>query len=110
MEVFRHIDTVGHEQVIDVPKITSHDIILQRAVLPVPQMVEQLSDVPVPSPRDCVREVVLARWRDTAGREWWQCVGPQGSYWFLVGTWLTQSTPPGGLTATPGRYINTRQG
>ena len=53
VELFRHIDTVVPKQVIDVPKIISHDIILQRAVLSVPQMVEQLSDVPVPSPRDC---------------------------------------------------------
>ena len=76
VEVFSHIDTVVPEQVIDVPKITSHDIILQSAVLPVPQMVEQRSDVPVPSPRDCVitatlTEVVLARRLDTAGRQWW---------------------------------------
>ena len=47
VEVFRHIDTVVPEQVIDVPKITSHDITTQRAALPVPQMVEQLSDVPL---------------------------------------------------------------
>ena len=30
------------------PKITSHDVILQRVVLRVPQMAEQLVDVPVP--------------------------------------------------------------
>ena len=111
VEVFRHIDTVVPEQVIDVPKISSHDTILQRAVLLVPQMVEQLSDVPVPSPRDCVitatlTEVVLARRWDTAGRHWWLGAGAQGSYWWR----FTQSTSPVELTASPGRYINTGQG
>ena len=37
------------EQVIDMPKITSTDVIPQRAVLRVPQMSEQLADEPVPS-------------------------------------------------------------
>ena len=36
------------EQVIVVPKITLHDVIPQRTVLPVPQMAEQLVE-PVPS-------------------------------------------------------------
>ena len=66
VEVFRHIDTVVPKQVIDVPKITSHDIILQRAVLPVPQMVEQLLNVPVLPPRDCV---ITATLTDGTGKE-----------------------------------------
>ena len=37
------------EQVIDVPRTTSTDVIPQRAVLRVPQMAEQLVDEPVPS-------------------------------------------------------------
>ena len=49
VKVFRLIDTVVPEQVIDVPKITSQDVIPQRAVLRVPQLVEQLVDEPVPS-------------------------------------------------------------
>ena len=49
VEVFRLIDTVVPQQVIDVPKITLHDVIPQRAVLLVPQMAEQLVDEPVPS-------------------------------------------------------------
>ena len=34
---------------IEAPKITLHDAIPQRAVLPVPQMAEQLVDEPVPN-------------------------------------------------------------
>ena len=47
-EVLKIVDNHVPEQVIDVPKITSHDVILQRVVLRVPQMAEQLVDVPVP--------------------------------------------------------------
>ena len=49
VEVLWPCDTVVPEQVIDVPKITSTDVIPQRAVLHVPQMAEQLVDEPVPS-------------------------------------------------------------
>ena len=49
VEVLRPLDTVVLEQVIEAPKITLHDAIPQRAVLPVPQMAEQLVDEPVPS-------------------------------------------------------------
>ena len=44
VEVLKLIDTVVPEQVIDVPKITSQDVISQGAVLRVPQMAEQLVD------------------------------------------------------------------
>ena len=49
VEVLRPYDTMVPEQVIDVPKITSTDVIPQRTVLRVPQMAEQLVDEPVPS-------------------------------------------------------------
>ena len=49
VEVLRLVDTVVTEQVIDVPKITSQDVIPQRAVLRVPRMAEQLVDEPMPS-------------------------------------------------------------
>ena len=49
VEVLRPLDTVFPEQVIDVPKITSQDVIPQRAVLRVPQMAEQLVTEPTPS-------------------------------------------------------------
>ena len=46
VEVLRLLDTVVPEQVIEVPKITLHDVIPQRAV---PQMAEQSVDEPLPS-------------------------------------------------------------
>ena len=49
VEVLRPLDTVVPELVIEAPKITLHDAIPQRAVLPVPQMAEQLVDEPLPS-------------------------------------------------------------
>ena len=49
VEVLRPCDTMVPEQVIEAPKITLHDVIPQRAVLPVPQMAEQVVDEPVPS-------------------------------------------------------------
>ena len=48
LEVLRLINTVVPEQVI-VPKITSQDVIPQRAVLRVPQVAEQLVTEPTPS-------------------------------------------------------------
>ena len=42
VEVLRPLDTVVPELVIETPKITLHNAIPQRAVLPVPQMAEQL--------------------------------------------------------------------
>ena len=110
VEVFRYFDSEVPEQVIDVPKIILEDIPVRALVRG-----QQLVDVPVPSPRRCVikstlREVVLARWRDTAGREWWQCAGPQGSHWWLVGTRLTQSTLPGETHRQPRAEKKTGQG
>ena len=87
-------------QVIEVPKI-SQDSIPQRTLLSEPQqLVEQLVEVLVTSPRDCVitatlREVVLARFWGTDGLIWCQCPEPRGSCWWLAGTRHTV-VPPGG--------------
>ena len=83
VEVFRHIDTVVPEQVIDVPKISSSRHSRRRRVRFAEQMAEQLVEVLVASPRDCVitatlTEVVLARRLDTAGRQWWLCAVARG--------------------------------
>ena len=101
------------EQVIEVPKI-SQDPIPQRTLLSEPQqLVEQLVEVLVTSPRDCVitatlREVVLARFWGTDGLIWCQCPerrGPTGE-WRARGTqWIL----PEALTASPGRETNTGQ-
>ena len=92
VEVLKPCDTMVPEQVIDVPKITSTDVIPHRAVLRVPQKAEQLMDEPVPSFDDfeLVQEeekeaedehpqvVPGSRVRDAHGRSWCQVVGPAG--------------------------------
>ena len=96
------------EQVIDVPKIIQ-DSTPQRLWPPErQQLVEQLVEVPVPP----VREVtIMAPFVDTARPQvvlalWdgW------GFAWLLDGTHHVQWTRPPGITASPGRYINTGQG
>ena len=123
VEVLRPLDTVVPEHVIEVPKITLHDAIPQRAVLPVPQMAEQLVDEPVPSfddlelveaseeeEEEMPRMVPGTRVWDAEGRAWCRVVGPAGVYWWMIGTTTAQYTSPVGLTARSGRYRNTRQG
>ena len=109
VEVLRPLDTVVPEQVIEVPKITFHDAILQRTVLPEPQMAEQLVDEPEELPRMVPRVIPGTRAWDAEGHEWSRVVGPAGVYWWRHGTSIAQWTPPEGLTASPGRYINTGQ-
>ena len=120
VEVLRPLDTVVPEQVIEAPKITLHDAIPLRAVLPEPQMAEQLVDEPVPSFDDFelvqVGEeeedehphmVLGTRAWDAEGHEWCRVVGPAGVYWWRIGTSIAQWTPPEGITARPGRDRNT---
>ena len=126
MEVLRPVDTVVPEQVIEAPKITTQDAIPQRAVLPEPQMAEQLVDEPVPSfddfelveaseeeeeeeelPRMVPRMIPGTRAWDAEGHEWSRVVGPAGVYWWRIGTSIAQWTPPEGITARPGRDRNT---
>ena len=130
VEVLRPLDTVVPEQVIEAPKITFHDAIPQRAVLPVPQMAEQLVDEPVPSFDDFelveagegggrggggggaaahgpARMIPGTRAWDAEGHEWSRVVGPAGVYWWRTGTSIAQWTPLEGITARPGRDRNT---
>ena len=118
VEVLRLIDTMVPEQVIDVPKITSQDVIPQRAVLRVPQMAEQLvhefcfssttlSFVEEEQEEEQPSLVPESYFRDDFGREWCRVHGPGGVYWWMVGTSTVQWTPPEGYTARPGRYRNT---
>ena len=89
VDILQILDVPLPEMVIDVPKI-SLDSAPQRTLLPEPQLAEQLVEVPVrvPSFDEWVR------WEETYRR--------------TGHTWL------GGfdrcLTASPGRYINTRPG
>ena len=108
--------------VIEAPKITLHDAIPQRAVLPVPQMAEQLVDEPVPSfddfelvevgeeEEELPRMVPGSRVWDAEGHAWCWVAGPARVYWWKIGTSTAQYTPPEGLTARPGRYRNIGQG
>ena len=88
VEVLRPLDTVVPEQVIEAPAIP------QRAVLPEPQMAEQLVDEPVPSFDDfelveageeeeeekLPRMVPGTRAWDAEGHEWSRVVGPLVAY------------------------------
>ena len=106
VEVLRPCDTMVPEQVIEAPKITSQDVIPPRAVLRVPQMAEQLVEVPtVP----CLPQgmTILARFSDAAGHSWSQIAGPTEVFWWRSGTLHVQWTPPDLYTARPGRYTNT---
>ena len=107
-DVLKIVDLFVPAQEIEVPRISSPSCPPPRRVLPVPQTAEQLVDVPVSS----VREVtVFAPFVDTAGRTWTFISGPDGRQaWFLAGTQHVQWTRPEGITASPGRYINTGQG
>ena len=107
------------EQVIAVPKISSpaRPAFRGRLQLVHTRRVEQLLAVPVTSPRDCViaqtlgkeeEEVgtVVEHWYDDGGLRL-QCTGPHGVYWWLWGTNHRQwELPWEGITASPGRYIN----
>ena len=111
--VLKIFDNSLAEQVIEAPKITLQDRVPHRAPLRLPQLAEQLVEVPVPSARDCVikqtlSSVVLARYTDAAGQTWCHCSGARGLYWWLWGT--PSGDPPEGVTASPGRYTNTGQG
>ena len=108
--VLKIFDNSLAEQLIEAPKITLQDRVPHRAALRLPQLAEQLVEVPVPSARDCVikqtlSSVVLARYTDAAGQTWchWLC-------WWLSGTQHTQWSHPEGVTARPGRCTNTGQG
>ena len=97
MGVLKIFDNSLAEQVIEAPKITLQDRVPHRAALRLPQLAEQLVEVPVPSARDCViketlSSVVLARCTDAAGQTWCHCSGARGLYWWL---WGTQHTPSG---------------
>ena len=82
--------------VIEVPKISFQDRIHRRASFAVPQMAEQLVEVPVPVPSfsDWVR------WEETYWRTGHMWLG--GFEWCLI--------PSRRATASPGRYTNTGQG
>ena len=68
---------------------------------PVPQLTEQLVEVPVPSARDCVIKetlspVVLARYTGAAGQTWCHCSGGAGALLVADGHTAHLVETPGG--------------
>ena len=104
VDVLKIFDRVLTEQVIEVPKVTLQDVVPHRAALRVPQVAEQLVDVPVPE------SVLLARGRCALGAVWYHVAVPEvRSYWWMGGSSHVQWRRPQGFTASPGRYTNTGQ-
>ena len=96
VDVLKMFDRGLTEQVIEVPKVTLQDVVPQRAVLRVPQLAEQLVDVPVPE------SVILAHGRCDVGVKWCQ-IATQGGrcYWWMAGTRHVQWRRPEGFYRKP---------
>ena len=100
-----HLVGVLMMPVTEVPKLAQEDGAALRAVLREPRVAEQLVDVPVP------HTVILADGRDDRGIRWRHVLGRRGgACWWMVGTNHTKKDRPQGLTASPGRHLNTGQG
>ena len=73
-----------------------------------PQLAEQLVDVPTPSSHESSitrkKRVILARYSDATGH-WFQCTGPQGSLLVAVGHRPHPADPPEGDHHQP-RAVN----
>ena len=108
-DVLKIVDLFVLAQEIEVHRISSPSCPPPRRVLPVPQLAEQLVEVQVPSFDQCTR---MAPFRDVVGRRWFLLTGHESGRfsWWLVGTDHQQEETPPGITASPGRYINTGQG
>ena len=103
MGVLKLFDKSLAEQVIEVPKITLQDGVPHRAALRKPQLAEQLVEVPIVVSFSSLQQLSVEQIIDipvphlggrSVARSW-----ARGLYWWL---W--------GVTASPGRYINTGQG
>ena len=105
-DVLKIVDLSVPVQEIEVPKISSLSCPPPRRVLPEPQSAEQLVEVPLPAAgvvQSWVRDANYQRWSrvwDSSGRIYW---------WHPASGHVQWNTPPG-ISASPGRYINTGQG
>ena len=98
VDVLKIFDRGLSGQVIEVPKVPLQDVVPHRAALRVPQLAEQLVDVPVPE------TVILARGRSAAGVIWYHVAARRGrSYWWMGGSRHVQWLSPERFTASPGR-------
>ena len=103
VDVLKTFDRGLAEQVIEVPRVALQDVVPQRALFRVPQLAEQLVDMPVPD------SVILAHGRCDLGVKWCQIAAPGRGYWWMAGSRHVQWHRPDGFTASPGRYKNTAQ-
>ena len=104
-DVLKIVDLFVPAQVIEVPRISRPSCPPPRRVLPVPQAAEQLVDVPLPA-----AGVVQSWVRDVNGHDWlrvWD--SSRRIFWWRLDTRQVQWNTPLGITASPGRYINTGQ-
>ena len=100
--VLARFDLPIPEQVIEVPKISCPPR-FSRTALRSPQMAEQLVEVPLPA-----MGVVQAWVRDANGQRWSRVWESRGRiYWWHPDSDHVQWNTPPGITARPGRYINT---
>ena len=124
--VYKLLDVMVLEQVVEVPKIFVGDV-PPRRLCRGPQMVDQLVTVPTnpdtvlcvftrsPAPpmEDQLVEVppivpqLVGFFAGSDGCVWRQLSGATGAYWWRVGSSNTQWAPPPGYTARPGRDRNT---
>ena len=105
-DVLKIVDLFVPAQEIEVPRISSPSCPPPRRVLPVLQTAKQLVDVPLPA-----AGVVQAWVCDPNGQVWsriWD--SPERIYWWRLDSGHVQWNTPPGLTASPGRYINSGQG
>ena len=80
VDVLKIFDRGSTEQVVEVPKVTLQQVVPHRAALRVPQLAEQLVDVPVPE------SVILARGRCAHGAVWYHVAA--GGAELLVNGWF----------------------
>ena len=105
-DVLKIVDLFVPAQEIEVPRISSPSCPPPRRVLPVPQTAEQLVDVPLPAAGR-----VQAWVRDANGDIWsrvWD--SSRRIFWWHLNSRHVQWNAPPGITASPGRYINTGHG
>ena len=104
-DVLKIVDLFVPAQEIEVPRISSPSCPLPRRVLPLPQTTEQLVEVPLPA-----AGVVQAWVRDANWQDWsrvWD--SSRRIFWWRLDSGHVQWNTPPGITASPGRYINTGQ-
>ena len=104
-DVLKIVDLFVPVQEIVAPKILSLSRPTLRRVLPVPQLAEQLVDLPLPATG------VVQAWVRDANHQRWSRVwdSTEQVYWWHPASGHVQWNTPLEITASPGRKINTWQ-